>query len=172
MCVQDDWLPKAAAAITERMGRYAASEVKVRGVLTGWIPAQVLGALPNALTHALLSHRTLCRPSTNTPAVQPHGLHRGPAAEVSARDSAAAAPAGRRMGAGLMMGVQSGTCLAAWLPTRPRTKRLLSRSLTALPPPAPPLAGAHPRQARQQRAAGAPCSCGRRHGGGRGAAAG
>lgn len=27
---QEDWLPKAAAAITERMGRYAASEVKVR----------------------------------------------------------------------------------------------------------------------------------------------
>lgn len=26
---QEDWLPKAAAAITERMGRYAASEVKV-----------------------------------------------------------------------------------------------------------------------------------------------
>ncbi|KAI7838511.1 hypothetical protein COHA_007772 [Chlorella ohadii] len=27
-CSEDDWLPKAAAAITERMGRYAASEVK------------------------------------------------------------------------------------------------------------------------------------------------
>lgn len=27
---QDDWLPKAAAAITERIGRYAANEVKVR----------------------------------------------------------------------------------------------------------------------------------------------
>lgn len=27
-CTQDDWLPKAAAAITERIGRYAANEVK------------------------------------------------------------------------------------------------------------------------------------------------
>jgi hypothetical protein len=29
--LQADWLPKAAAAITERIGRYAANEVKVRG---------------------------------------------------------------------------------------------------------------------------------------------
>lgn len=27
-CTEDDWLPKAAAAITERIGRYAANEVK------------------------------------------------------------------------------------------------------------------------------------------------
>lgn len=36
--LQEDWLPKAAAAITERMGRYAASEVKV-----GLLVCAVLG---------------------------------------------------------------------------------------------------------------------------------
>lgn len=48
--VQDNWLPKAAAAITERMGRYAASEVKVRGAgcrcARGFCRWQVLSTRP------------------------------------------------------------------------------------------------------------------------------
>jgi hypothetical protein len=101
-CAQEDWLPKAAAAISERIGRYAANEVKVGrragsggGGLGGWLPpllpaaAETAGLLaaPAGGTAAPLCFHSLCGLPLllRLPlpcAVQPDGVHRGPAAEV------------------------------------------------------------------------------------------
>ena len=44
--LQEDWLPKAAAAISERIGRYAANEVKVGAGQGGCLPACLPPLLP------------------------------------------------------------------------------------------------------------------------------
>lgn len=113
---QDDWLPKAAAAITERMGRYAASEVKViigwDGVSWGgveWLGAHAAACAVSAWTGGgafrapTHPHVSLCLSLSHTHthahahaphSVQPHGPHRGQAAAVPSRAGGAAPPAG------------------------------------------------------------------------------